>query len=175
MQLAVILSSLNLISYFVFFSSHLVLSNLLSIILDGFPNKLYFHQLILPTLANVLDEFTANKENNSMCLWLLICTSKSNIVHSFFTSILSENKSFLGSETKTCPPFFLCIVVGLVWYTNSGFTHPYSYVVFLHYLSRINGTVSKFQFFQILLDLVFYSILEVSFIDQNFVSYHLFR
>ena len=93
---------------------HLVLSNLLSIILDGFPNKLYFQQLILPTLANVLDEFTANKENNSMCLWLLICTSKSNIVHSFFTSILSEINYFLGVKLKHVHPSFCALLQ--VWF-----------------------------------------------------------
>ena len=82
---------------------HLVLSNFLSIILNGFPNKLYLQQFILPTLANVLDELTANKKN-SMCLRLLICTSKSNIVHSFFTCILSEINHFLGVKIKHVHP-----------------------------------------------------------------------
>ena len=38
--------------------------------------------------------------NNTVCLWMIISTSKSNIVQSFFTFILSEIYHFLGVDFK---------------------------------------------------------------------------
>ena len=38
--------------------------------------------------------------NNTVCLWMIISTSKSNIVRSFITFILSEIYHFLGVDFK---------------------------------------------------------------------------